>query len=83
MVKPHTKHRITKKENVMKCTKSGNKKDDQIWKGKCRICKAEFEAKRHELNVSTCPREHYEFALANCTECGAKSVMAVVLYPVR
>lgn len=65
----------------MKCTKQGKMKDSQIWKGRCRRCGAEFEAQRHELKVDRCPREGYEFAHADCSECGGKSGLAVILYP--
>lgn len=65
----------------MKCTKKGSKTNDQVWSGYCRRCKAEFEATRGELNISKCPREGYEFAHADCSECGAKAGAAVILYP--
>ena len=65
----------------MKCTKTGSKKDSQIWKGHCRQCKSEFEAERIELNISRCPRDGYEFAHSDCSECGAKSGNALILYP--
>lgn len=65
----------------MKCTKKGNNPDNQVWTGSCRKCKAEFEAVRSELKVDRCPREGYEFAHSYCSECGAKSGFAVILYP--
>ena len=59
----------------MKCTRKGNKRAFEIFTGHCRQCKAEFEATRAELDVK------YEFAHADCSECGASSGNAVILYP--
>lgn len=63
----------------MEMTKSGNDPKEQVFSGSCSCCKAEFKAKRWELRVETCPREHYEFAHADCSFCGAKNM--VLLYP--
>lgn len=49
---------------------------DQIWKGKCNHCEAEFECDRTEIEefIKT-PRRHgmrdgADFAWLTCTECG-------------
>lgn len=65
----------------MKCVKSGKKRFNEMWQGRCRMCGAKFEAERHELKVDRCPREGYEFAHADCSECCGKSGSAVILYP--
>lgn len=65
----------------MKCVKRGVKNGSAIFTGRCRQCKAEFEAARCELTVIRCPREHYEFAHADCSECGGRAGNAVILYP--
>ncbi len=65
----------------MKCTKKGRNSKITIWKGSCRQCGAEFEAERCELNVERCPREGYEFAHANCVECGSFAGNSLILYP--
>jgi MinD superfamily P-loop ATPase len=50
------------------------------FEGECTKCSARYRAARSELHVEYCPREHYEFAHADCSECGKCN--GVVLYPV-
>ncbi len=50
------------------------------FEGECTKCGAIYRASRSELNVEHCLREHYEFAHADCGECGKRN--GVLLYPV-
>jgi len=50
------------------------------FEGYCTYCYARYRASRGELNVEHCPREHYEFAHADCSECGKRN--GVLLYPI-
>ena len=63
----------------MKCVKKGVSIDGQIFTGTCSRCRSVFEAERKELQVNICPRERYEYARADCSECESKN--SLVLYP--
>lgn len=65
----------------MKLIRKAFNPSNQLFRGVCRICMAEFEAHRSELKVERCLREHYEFAHADCSECNTKAGNAVILYP--
>jgi hypothetical protein len=64
----------------MELIAKGNKQP-QIFEGNCRECGARYRAIRMELRVERCPREHYEFAHADCSECSTTD--NVILYPIR
>lgn len=68
----------------MKITKIGTPEFERLWKGSCRQCGSEAEAKESELtDITYDQREGESFSWEKCPVCGNGPYGGMLFYPLR
>lgn len=65
----------------MKITKRGTPKTDRIWKGQCRQCESEAEAKESEMTRIVHDQRDGSFSWEVCPVCKAGPYSGMLFYP--